>query len=254
MTELPTFDPDTEQRLAAAQAAGAEKSGIPWESFTDVEMRENAASGEAMAAVAGTHICGVLDADGVYFELKEFDTCDQTNPDTGKRVPQGDMILQMLAAQRLEAYHQDCREDKEGLLDTRRAPGYVERDPLTHTRLYVLTPRSRHAVALETPYDWRGYIREELRSETKCNVHLLASCYDHQTAPAALTLVYKRGEFVFAWKICSECSDALSWIKYGDPRYAGPLHKWVDDGDRGATDDDPFGLDTDTDDTGCWDF
>lgn len=247
MTDLPNHDPeldsDVYERISAAQATGVAKSGIPWEPFTDRETREAEAYGAAMAAVAAIHICGVLDKDGVYRELDQLDTSAQRNPDTGKLVPQGDMILQMLASQRLEQYHQDCRGDNERLLDTRRAPGYDDADPLTHTRLYVLIPRSRHAVALETPYDWQGYVRSELGNGDKCDVHVLHNCYDHQAAPAMLTLVHKRGEYVFAWKICSECLGALSWIKYGDPRYGGPTEKWVDDGNHEPPYD-PFDADT----------
>jgi hypothetical protein len=142
------------------------------------------------------------------------------------------MILQMLAARRLHEYQEDCREADERLLDTRRAPGFVETDPLTATRLYVLTYRSKYAVALETPYDWQGYLREALGSLYKCDAHLLHRCYDNQATPAVKTLVYKRGEFVFAWKICDECLEALSWVRYNHPDYAGPLQKWVDDGER----------------------
>ena len=229
MSELQEeFDPEVLQRLEAAQRKAADTFGIPWEPFTDRDIREADAYGAAMAAVSAMHICGVLDEDGVYSELTDYDTHDLKNPDTGKRLPQGDVILQMLAAQRLATYRQECREDKERLLDARRAPGYDDADPLTHTRLYVLTTRSRHAVALETPYDWQGYLMEELGGVTRCDVHLLHRCFDHQAAPAVRTLVYKRGEYVFAWKICGECLDALSWIQYGDPRYAGPYRKVLD--------------------------
>ncbi|WP_155943101.1 hypothetical protein [Mycobacterium sp. 141] len=226
------FDPDLEGRVSAALRAGAVKSGIPWQPFTDAQKREANAYAEAMAAVAAIHICGALDKNGDYCELKVFDTHDQANPATGKLVPQGDMILQMLAADRFKQYQKDCSVEDELLLDVRRSPGYIESDPLTATRLYVLTYRTKHAVALETPYDWQGYLGEALGSLYKCDVHLLDRCYDHQATPALMTLVYKRGEYVFAWKVCDECLDALSWVRYGHPNYAGPLHKWIDKGKR----------------------
>lgn len=226
------FDSDLQARLDAAMQAGAAASGIPLEPFTDVEKRENAAYGHAMAAVSAIDICGLLDKNGDYDELKAFDTHDQVNPETEKLVPQGNMIVQMLAAQRFKEYQQARREADDPLVDSRRAPGYVETDPLTANRLYVLTYRSKNAVALETPYDWQGYLREALGSLFKCDAHLLHRCYDHQATPALMTLVYKRGDYVYGWKICNECADSMSWINYNHPDYAGPLHKWVDKGVR----------------------
>lgn len=232
------IDEDLQERLAAAMQAGAETSGIPLEPFTDVENREAEAYGEAIATVSAMHIYGILEADGDYADLSAYDTSNTRNPHTGKLAPQGDMIVQMLAAERFHQYQTDCRVEGNGdvdfdaLIDSSRAPGYVASDPLTATRLYVLTARNKRATALETPYDWPGFLSESLRSQTKCDVHLLHRCYDHQATKAVRTLVYKRGEFVYAWKICDECLEALSWISYGHPDYSGPLHKWVDDGDR----------------------
>ncbi|OBF88989.1 hypothetical protein A5791_17280 [Mycobacterium sp. 852002-51163_SCH5372311] len=226
------FDPDLQDRLNAAMQAGADASGIPWQPFTDEQKREAAAYAEAMAAVSAMNICGVLDEHGEYSPMKEYDTHDIRQPETRKLIPQGDMILQMLAADRYKRYLDACREDNERLLDTRRAPGYDEADPLTATRLYVLTDRPEYQVALETPYDWQGYLREALGYRYNCDVHLLHSCYDRQATPAMKTLVYKRGEHVFAWKICAACLDALSWIRYGDAKYSGPVNKWIDTGKR----------------------
>jgi hypothetical protein len=223
------FDVLLQSRVDAALWAGARASGIPWQPFTDVQKREANAYGEAMAAVAAIHICGILDANGDYQDLKAYDTCDTRHPVTGKLVPQGDQIPQMLASERLCQYLEDCSQAGERLLDTRQAPGYVETDPLTANRLYVLTNRSNYAVALEIPYDWPGYLHQELGTITKCDVHLLHRCYDHQATKAVKTLAYKRGEYVFGWKICDECLDALSWVRLTHPDYAGPLHKWVDD-------------------------
>lgn len=234
MLDEQEFDADLQDRVNAALQAGVKASGIPWQPFTDVQTRESNAYGAAMAAVAAIHICGILDANGDYDELAAYDTCNTRNPDTGKLVPQGDQIPQMLASERFCQYLQDCQEAGERLVDARRAPGYVENDPLTANRLYVLTTRSSYAVALEIPYDWPGYLREELGKITRCDVHLLHRCYEHQVTKALKTLVYKRGEYVYAWKICDECLDALSWIRFTHPDYAGPLHKWVDDGDRSS--------------------
>lgn len=212
--------------------AGARASGIPLEPFTDVEKREAEAYGEAVAVVSAIDICGILDEDGSYHLLTAYDTHDLTHPESGERVPQGTQIVQMLAAERFKQYLENCRLEEERLLDTRRAPGYDESDPLTATRLYVLTYRNNYAVALETPYDWQGYLREAIGRQTRCDVHLLHRCYDHQATKAVRTLVYKRGEFVSAWKICDECLDALSWVRYGHPDYSGPTENWLDDGKR----------------------
>lgn len=226
------FDLDLDQRVSAAMQAGAKASGIPWEPFTDVQKLEADAYGEAMAALSAIHICGAIDKQGNYAPLAEFDSGNLSNPDTGELVPQGDMIVQMLAAERYKRWLKECRIEDELLLDTRRAPGYDEADPLTATRLYVLTMRNPHAIALQTPYDWQGFLREALGSQYQCEVRLLHQCYDRQASPAAMTLVYNRAEYVFAWKICDECMGALSWIRFDHPQYSGPLHKWIDKGKR----------------------
>ncbi|GAS86946.1 hypothetical protein [Mycolicibacterium brisbanense] len=227
-------DEDLNQRLAAAMAGGAQASGIPWQPFTDVQKREGAAYAAAMASVSAFELCGILDKEGNYDKLSAYDTCDQSNPATGELVPQGDVIVQMMAAQRLQQWHDACRQEDERLVNISLAPHYDQTDPLTATRLYVLTSRSRHAWALETPYDWKGHLLATLCSVFKCDAHLLHRCYDHQATPALNTLVYKRGEFVFGWKICNECIDALSWIGFGHPDYAGPLYMWRDKGERPA--------------------
>jgi hypothetical protein len=227
-------DPDLEARLLAAQAGAAAVSGIPWEPLSAEDKHTAAAYGEAMASVAAFEICGVLDKQGNYDRLAAFDSGSQRNPDTDAHVPQGDIIVQMMAAQRLQQWHDACRQEDERLVNTSRAPGFDETDPLTATRLYVLTSRSRHAWALETPYDWQGFLRETLGSQYKCDAHLLHRCYDHQATPALMTLVYKRGEYVFGWRICDECLDTLSWIGFGHPDYAGPLYMWRDKGDRSS--------------------
>lgn len=232
MLDEQEFDADLQDRVYAALRAGAAASGLPWHNFTADQQREANAYGAAMATVAAIYFCGVLDANGEYDDLSAYDTCNTRNPDTGELVPQGDQIPQMLASERFRQYQEDCRQAGERLLDTRRAPGYVEADPLTANRLYVLTSRSNYLIALEIPYDWKAYLREALGSVTKCDVHLLHRCYDHQATKARFTLVYKRGEYVYGWKICDECLDALSWVSINHPDYAGPLHKWVDDGDR----------------------
>lgn len=143
------IDGDLQTRLETAMVAGASASGIPLMPLTDVEKREI----EAIAAVSAIEICGVVDEDGSYFPLTAYDTHDLTHPVTGQRMPQGTQIAQMLAAERLMQYQEDCRLEEERLLDPRHAPGRDESDPLTATRLYVLTYRYKSAVALETPYD-----------------------------------------------------------------------------------------------------
>ena len=226
------LDPDLEERLHAARRAGAAASGLPLQPLTDVQKRENAAYGHAMAAVSAVEICGIIDRRGEYDVLRAYDSGNLRHPVTRKWVPQGDGIVQMMAAERFHQYNDDCATNGELLVDGRLAPSYCENDPLTATRLYVLTHRIKNAVALETPYDWQRYLREALGPQTKCDAHLLHRCYDHQATPALMTLVYKRGEYLFAWKICDECKDALSWISYSHPDYAGPLHRWMDDGER----------------------
>lgn len=226
------FDPDLEQRLNAAMQAGAQASGIPWQPLTDVQAREAKAYGEAMAAVSAMHISGILNKDGEYHEFAAYDTSNLRNPDTGKLAPQGDMILQMLSSYRRKQYLEECHAERERLIDPRHAPSYDEMDPLTANRLYVLTFRYRYLVPLEIPYDWQAYLREALAKQTRCDVHLLHSCWDHQATPAVDTLVYKCGEILYAFKTCDECRDALSWISYGHPQYAGPMDKWIDKGKR----------------------
>lgn len=212
------FDLDLNERCSAAMQAGAQASGIPWQPLTDVQRRECAAYADAMAAVSAMHICGILDKDGVYDELTAYDTHDIRQPETGKLLPQGDMILQMLAAERYRQYMEDCQTHDERLIDPRKAPSYDEMEPLTANRLYVLTYRYRYLVPLEIPYDWQAYLGETPAKQTKCDVHLLHRCWDHQATPAAATLVYKRGEILYAFKTCDECRDALSWIKYATTR------------------------------------
>lgn len=226
------LNPDQEQRLNAAMQAGAQASGIPWQPLTDVQKREAKAYGEAMAAVSAIHICGILNKHGEYDEFKAYDTSNLRNPNTGRLAPQGDMILQMLCAERYRQYLEDCDAEQERLIDPRHAPSYDETDPLTANRLYVLAYRYRYLVPLEIPSDWEAYLRETLSRQTKCDVHLLHRCWDHQATPAVDTLVYKRGEILYAFKTCDECRDALSWIGYGHPAYSGPMDKWIDEGNN----------------------
>lgn len=255
MTDLPTFEPEEEPegdlddgRAEAVLRAAAETSGIPWEPFTEVQKREAEASAEAMSNIATIEICGVIDSQGTYNKMDAYDTCDLVNPDTGKPIPQGNLIVQMLAASRWKRYLDECDEDKSQLIDARHAPSHDESDTLTLTRLYVLTDHSRYLAPLELPYNWDTYIHKTLGHITKCDAHVLHRCYSNQIAPASNTLVYKRGEFIYAFKICAECLEAMSWIGFDHPDYAGPLHKWHDDGERG----DPWG-DINTSDVE-WDF
>lgn len=226
------FDPDLDERVSAAMQAGAQASGIPWQPLTDVQTREANAYAEGMAAVSAIEICGILNRHYEYDELKAYDTHNLIHPDTGKRIPQGTAIVQMLASERYKQYLDDCRTHNERLIDPRHAPSYDEADPLTANRLYVLTYRYRYLVPLEIPYDWQAYLRETLGKQTKCDVHLLHRCWDHQATPAVDALVYKRGEILYAFKVCDECRDALSWIKYGHPDYSGPMETWFDNGDN----------------------
>lgn len=227
-----SLDPDTRERIAAALAAGAAKSGIPLEPFTDAQQRENDALAHAMTTVAAIDICGVLDADGNYDTLSAYDSHDLVHPISGERVSQGDMILQMLAAERWRQYVDACQADNDRLVDPRQAPSYDEADPLTATRLYVLTKCSEYLTPLEIPHNWIAHVRATMFSSMKCQAHLLHRCYDHQATPAAKALVYKRGEVLYAFRVCSECLDALSWIGFGHPDYGGPMDKWVDKGER----------------------
>jgi hypothetical protein len=203
-----SLDPDVYERLVAANAAGVRASGIPWEAFTDVQEREIDAMAEAIENIAS-------------LEISEL----SSHP-----------ILAAIAGERVSWYLNACREAGERLIDTRNAPGYDEWDPITATRLYVLTNRTEHLVALEIPYDWKTYVRMALRAQTRCDAHVLHNCYDHQNGPATEIVACKRGEVLCAFKICDECLDALKWIQFNSREYAGPC-RWQDNGDRGSRDD-----------------
>lgn len=224
------IDPDLDSRIRQAIYGAAKTSGIPWKPFTHAMLAEASALGEAMDAVAAMEICGILEPDGEYNTLDVYDTCCQRNPHSGELMPRSDEMVQMLAAQRVSQYQRSCQEYDDRLIDPRYAPSYDEGDPLTATRVYVLLASYERMVPLEIPYDWKAFLLHSLGEHTKCDVHLLHRCYDHQQAEATQTLVYKRGEYLCAFKICNECLDALSWVRYEHCEYAGPLHHWYDDG------------------------
>jgi hypothetical protein len=201
------MQPDVQDRIATAMAAGANASGIPWEPFTDEQQDDIDLWAEAMDSVVGVEINDL-----------------SNHP-----------IVSAIAAERFGRYIDTCRERGERLLDTRIAPSYDESDPITATRLYLLTHDSDDLVALQIPPDWKTYARLALRAKTECEAHVVHSCYDHQSEPATEILAYKRGEFVYVFKICPRCLHALKDINCDDfPYYSGPFG-WHDDVDARGT-------------------